>query len=351
MPIRNEPTFETILNELRDVSRPYEPHSLEKLSDLSFEQFKAFKAAWPELKPERRIALLEGLEEIMEVETRYFFVDIARFALEDINPKVRTSALRILYEEDDRKLIPIFIRMMNKDPEPEVRATAASTLGYFVYLGVLEEIPEDLMTRVLDALVVKMNGDDLPLVRRRALESMGFASRADVNALIRNAYLSKDKEWVASALFAMGRSGESTWEKSILAELSNPEPDVQLEAIRSAGEMYLESAREPLFKLLENSEILDDEVRLSAFVSLGSIGGEGVREVLEEALENCEDEEESEIIESALEDLNFADENDHPLLFNYEELEANLDDNSQEDSSTEEESNPPDETKKKRKHH
>ena len=334
------------------LRKPYEPHSLETFSDLSPEQFKAFKEAWPSLKPEHRIIFMEGLEEIMEIETRYYFVDIARFALEDINPKVRTSALRILYEEDDQKFIPIFIRMMNKDPEPEVRATAASTLGYFVYLGELEEIPEELMTRVLDALVVKMNGDDLPLVRRRALESMGFASRADVNALIRNAYLSKDKEWVASALFAMGRSGGSTWEKFILAELNNPEPDIQLEAIRSAGEMYLESAREPLFKLLENSDILDDEVRLSAIVSLGSIGGEGVREVLEEALENCEDEEEIEIIESAIEDLNFADEIDRPLLFNFGELEPDLDDNSQQDiSMSDEESDPPDETKKKRRHH
>jgi HEAT repeat protein len=351
MPSRNEPTFETILHEIQDLSKPYEPRSLEKFSDLTPEQFKVLKEAWPNLKPERRIALMEGLEEIMEFETRYFFVDIARFALEDLNPKVRTSALRILYEEDDHKFIPIFIRMMNKDPEPEVRATAASTLGYFVYLGELEEIPEELLTRVLDALVVKMNGDDLPLVRRRALESMGFASRSDVNALVRNAYQSKDKEWMASALFAMGRSGIPTWEKFILAELTNPEPDIQLEAVRSAGEMSLEAAREPLFKLLDNSDILDDEVRLSIMISLSSIGGEGVREVLEEALNNSEDEEESEILESVLEDLDYTDEIERPLLFNFEELEIDPDNNDQQEQTTEEESNPPDESKKKRKRH
>jgi HEAT repeat protein len=351
MPIRNEPTFETILHEIQDLSKPYEPHSLEKLSDLTPEQFKVLKEAWPGLKPDRRIAIMEGLEEIMEVETRYYFVDIARFALEDLNPKVRTSALRILYEEDDHKFIPIFIRMMNKDPEPEVRATAASTLGYFVYLGELEEIPEELVTRVLDALVVKMNGDDLPLVRRRALESMGFSSRSDVNALIRIAYQSKDKEWIASALFAMGRSGISAWEKFVLEELDNPEPDIQLEAVRSAGEMSLEAAREPLFKLLENSDILDDDVRLAIMISLSLIGGEGVRELLETALENSEDEEEIEILESALEDLDFTDELERPLLFNFDELAIDPENTDQQDPSTEEESDPPDEPKKNRKRH
>lgn len=352
MPNRHEPTFEDAMKELLDLSKPYEPKFLRQFSDVSSDQLKALKLAWPDSKPERRIKLMEGLEEILELDTRYSFLDLARFALEDINPKVRTSALRLLYEEEDLKLIPVFIRLMKKDPEPEVRATAASTLGFFVYLGMMEEIPEDQAIRVVDALVVKMNGDDLPLVRRRALESMGFATRPDVNALVRDAYLSRDKEWMASALFAMGRSGVPTWEKIILEELTNPEPDIQLEAVRAAGEMYLESARLPLMNLLAAPELLDDEVRLSAMLALGSIGGEGVRELLKEALEECEDEEEIEIIESALENLDFTEEAERPLLFNFEDLEIDDDDESGPEIPTDEdESSAPDEPKKKRNRH
>jgi HEAT repeat protein len=348
---RQEPGFDEILKALLDAGKSYEPRSLEKLSDLLPEQLKALKQAWPEIKPERRIALMEGLEEIMELETRYSFVDIARFALDDLHPKVRISALRLLYEEEDIKLISVIIRMMNKDPDAEVRATAAGTLGFFVYMGVMEEISEEQATRVVDALVVKMNGEDLPLVRRRALESMGFASRVDVNILIRNAYLSHDHEWMSSAIFAMGRSGIALWEKFILAELTNPEPDVQLEAVRSAGEMYLESARQPLLDLMENSEQVDDDIRLAAITALGRIGGEGVREALLAALEICEDEDENEIIEEALSDLDFEEGNDRSLLLNFEDLEMDLEIGSQSESTAEEEIEPTDEPKKKRKHH
>lgn len=351
MPSRQEPKFSAAMQELTDLSRPYEPTLLHLFSDLTPEELKTFKLAWPEIPPERRVRFMELVEELKEVDTRYFFVDVARFALEDLNPKVRASGLRLLFEEEDLKLISLFIRMMNKDPEPEVRATAAGALGFFIYLGMLEEIPEDQAIRVVDALVVKMNGDDLPIVRRRALESMGYATRPDVDALIRNAYLSGDKEWMASALFAMARSGLESWEKYVLAELENEEPDVQVEAIRAAGELGLESARETLIDLLENSELLDDEVRLTALISLAGIGGEGVRELMLQALEESESEEEMAIIEDALEELDFNEEIARPLLFNFDDLDSEEDDEFDPEPPMEDEGPSSDEPKKKRKRH
>ncbi len=204
---------------------------------------------------------------------------------------------------------------------------------------------------MVDALVVKMNGDDLPIVRRRALESMGYATRPDVDALIRNAYLSGDKEWMASALFAMARSGLESWEKYVLAELENEEPDVQVEAIRAAGELGLESARETLIDLLENSELLDDEVRLTTLISLAGIGGEGVRELMLQALEESESEEEMAIIEDALEELDFNEEIARPLLFNFDDLDSEEDDEFDPEPPMEDEGPSSDEPKKKRKRH
>lgn len=327
MPPKKQATFEDALQALLDNNTPFSPRYLDKFSDLSPEQISALKKIWPDVKPERRISLLEDLEDLMDVETLVSFTGVARIALEDLNPKVRTSAIRLLWEESDPRLISVFIRMMNKDPDAGVRATAAASLGYFVYQGMMEELDDETTTRVVDALVVKMNGDDQPLVRRRALEAMGYAVRPDVNALIRNSYATRDREWMASALFAMGRSGSEIWNEMVLAELMNPDVDVQLEAVRAAGELAIADARRPLMNLLQNNEELDDEVRLAALVSLGSIGGEGVRELLMEALDEAEeDEEEAEIIESALDELNFIEETGGNLMFDFADQELQLDD-------------------------
>ena len=62
MPNRHEPTFEDAMKELLDLSKPYEPRFLRQFSDVSSDQLKALKLAWPDIKPERRIKLMEGLE-------------------------------------------------------------------------------------------------------------------------------------------------------------------------------------------------------------------------------------------------------------------------------------------------
>ena len=205
-------------------------------------------------------------------------------------------------------MVPVFSKMMFEDKEELVRAQAASALGLFVYIGELEAIPSFSHRKIEDDLLKVLNGSDTALVRRRALESLGFSSREEIPAVIRKAYNDADPQWLASALFAMGRSADEQWEDSILNNLDYSDADVQVEAIRAAGQLELASARESLLKKIAEPEDLDVDLRAAVVWSLSQIGGEGVREALDQLYDDTEDEDEAEYIEDALDNLSFTDD-------------------------------------------
>lgn len=295
--------FSKVLDALLDEQTPFPPAYLHRFSDLTHENVIQIKNIWARVNPERRLALLEDLEELAEVDTLVLFDDMAKIALSDSDPRVRATAVRLLWECGDRPLIPTFLNMMVKDTDMVVRASAATALGMFVYRGELEELPTETLTRIEDQLLKVAQGDDEPLVRRRALESLGYSSRDEVPALLQAAYESPEGEWQASALFGMGRSADGRWEKAVLDRLEALESEVQLEAIRAAGELGLESTRPLFLEKLQDYAALEDEIRMSIVWSLSQIGGKDVREALEKLLETLEDEEEADYIELALENL------------------------------------------------
>ncbi|MBE0695734.1 MAG: HEAT repeat domain-containing protein [Anaerolineaceae bacterium] len=292
---------------LLDDKNFFPPSYLHHLSDLEGADLESLRSVWPQASPNRRFTLLEDLEELAEEDTLVSYDSIARMALQDEDPRVRTIAVRLLWEADDPKLAQIFIKMVHEDPEIQVRAAVATALGMFVYLGELEEISKQLHHKIEDLLLQIVNGTDDILVRRRALESLGFSGRKEVPSLIRMAYENGDISWLASALFAMGRSADESWAPEVLRMLRHQQTSVQLEAIRAAGELTLDSARRPILLLLDD-ELLDSEIRAAIYWSLSKIGGDDVRETLEEHLEQTEDDEEAEIIEDALENLDFTEE-------------------------------------------
>lgn len=300
--------FSEILAALLETRQPFPAVHLHRFSDLSGTDLAKFKNTWPKVETNRRATLLEDLEELAESDTVVSFDELAKFALSDPEPRIRETALRLLWECEDKKLIPTFLNMMEKDSNALVRASAATALGLFVYKGELEEIPSEMLSKIEDHLLKVERGSDEPIVRRRALESLGYSSREEVQSLIEEAYRSTDKEWQASALFAMGRSADETWEKNIVDCLNDREVEVELEAVKAAGQLELQSAREPLIAKLENYAELDEEVRLSTAWSLSQIGGEDVREVLENLLKKIDDDEEADYIELALENLAFTED-------------------------------------------
>jgi HEAT repeat protein len=300
-------TFKEVVTALLDNNRPFSPRYLHKFSDISPTDLEALKKIWLQINLDRRVALLEDLEELAEADTVVSFDDLARLAMGDPDARVRLIAIRLLWESDDVKLVPVFTKMMFEDKEEIVRAQAASAIGLFIYIGELEAIPSFSHHQIEDNLLKVLNGTDSPLVRRRALESLGFSSREEIPDLIRKAYNEADPQWLASALFAMGRSADGQWEESVLNNLDNSDSDVQIEAVRAAGQLELGSAREELLKMLEDFADLDVDLKAALVWSLSQIGGDGVQEALDQLYDETEDDDEAEYIEAALDNLQFTD--------------------------------------------
>lgn len=299
-------SFDLVIKSLLDTSQPFPPAYLHRFSDITPSELAHLKKVWDQVLPDRRAAILEDLETLSEADTLVSFDEMCKFTLDDTDPRVRQTSLQILWESNEIALIPKFIQMMNTDENIQVRAAAASSLGQFVYLGELEEIPQNWLEQVENQLIKVFRSKEDPLVRRRALESLGFSSRKEVEEFIRDAYNNEDIGWLSTALFAMSRSADTAWVPAILDMLDHPDTEVQFQAVRALGELEAVRARGPLLRMLEDG-IEDDEVRLAVIWSLSKIGGENVRSRLEQMLEESEDEDEIELIEEALENLYFTD--------------------------------------------
>ena len=298
--------FQSVLDALLDDTKPFPARYLHRFSDISPADLALLIKAWPQVTSRRKHTLLEDLEELAESDTLTSFDDLARPLLRDDDPQVRIRAIRLLWETEDVKLAPVLLNILNEDEFAEVRAAAANALGLFIYLGELEKIPAELHHRIEDDLIKVTTSTAETLVRRRALESLGYSGREEVIPLIENAYHEKNPEWVVSALFAMGHSCDERWKKQVLSKLHAPDEDIRSEAIHAAGELELPSARPILLDLLEDEE--DLEIRRELIWALSKIGGEGVRGRLEEILEVEADDEEAGFIEEALDNLTFTED-------------------------------------------
>jgi HEAT repeat protein len=309
---RNIP-FQSVVAALLDDSTPFPARYLHNFSDITPADLAILHKAWPQITAQRKHTLLEDLENLAESDTLTCFDDLARLLLKDADPQVRIRAISLLWENEDARLGQTFLKMLNEDENPGVRAAAANALGLFVYQGELEKIPAELHHRIEDDLLNAATSAPETLVRKRALESLGYSGRAEVLPLIESAYHDKESGWVESALFAMGRSCDTRWNKRVLAKLRVPEEEIRSQAIHAAGELELASARPILLDLLEDEE--DLELRRELIWALSKIGGEGVRDRLQEILDAETDEEEVDFIEEAMDNLTFTEDMAHFELF------------------------------------
>jgi HEAT repeat protein len=309
-------TYQKVIAELLEGTRELSRRSLQEFSDITPAGLEALLEAWPRVQLDRKRKLLEGLQSLSETDTLVSFDDFARAMLTDPEAEVRLRAIRLLGECDDVKLVAPFLKILASDEDAETRAEAASALGKYIELGELEELPAKTQRQVEDALLEKANSEDQLIVRRNALEALGYSSRPEVITLLESAFRRSNPDWQASALFAMGRSFDERWEEQVLSRLLDENPLVRLAAVEAAGELALTSARTLLFNVLEDEE--DDEITSAAIWSLSQVGGEDVRVYIENLIDLAEDDEQVEFLEEALDNLVFTEEMSRFDLMSYD---------------------------------
>ena len=293
------------LGELADGAPPSR-RSLQQFSDLDPASLETVMQAWPRIPEEQKHVLLDALHELADENTLVSFDDLARRLLTDADGQVRMRAIRLLEQSEAAKFSSPFLKMLRSDPDAETRREVASALGTYVKLGELEELPATVLREVEDALLEKANGDDQAMIRRSALESLGYSSRPEVVTLIQSSIRRENPDWQTSALVAMGASSDERWEEPVLARLLDANPGVRLAAVEAAGELRLASARSLLFEVLEEED--EGQVTSAAIWSLSQIGGEDARLYIQNLLDLAEDDEDVQFLEEALENLEFTDE-------------------------------------------
>ena len=294
--------FEEVSAALLDIETPLPPRYLYSFSDLEPDELESLKAIWTQVPVWRRKALLEDLEQLFGDDYLLSFEAVCRLGMEDPNSEIRFLSLRSLFEYDTEDLIPVFLDLVVNDEHEDVRAVAATVLGKYVYEGVIDEIPQNTLHEIEDQLLAVVQGADTMLVRRRALESLGFSSREEMPGLIEKAFRQAEYDWVVSAIYAMGRSCDKRWGDSVLKMLDHVLPAVRTEAARAAGEIEIEEAVDRLIELLDDDS---EEVRMASVWSLSQIGGEGVQEAMVLMLEETDDTEQADFIDSAIDNLAF----------------------------------------------
>jgi len=300
-----ETPFPTILADLADPGRPFPSRHLKRFSDLDSSDLAAFVETWPSVPLPRKRLLLEKLNDLFDEDTVVSYENMATKLLQDPDSHVRNLALKLLYETDDARLIPGLVKIIESDPEPEVRARAATVLGEFVRLGEMGELPDGRRELMEETLLTAAHHAHSS-VARAALEALGYSSRPELDELIRSAFNRPDPLWQAAALFAAGRSADNRWQEEIISGLLSEDVSVRLVAATAAGELELKAARKPLLDMLEDEE--DDDVFQAIVWSLSQIGGEDVRTYLQAILAEAEDDEQIEFLEEALANLAFTED-------------------------------------------
>jgi hypothetical protein len=300
--LREQPDLETTLKALEsNTEGAANAVIFYGLSNVTEADLPRVHEVWVTLPLEYRQKLLHQLVDVSETNFELDYRLLGWMTLDDDDAESRATAIELLWEDETIALMDRLIDIAQWDEAVQVRAEAAGALGRFILLGELGDLPEAETVRAQDVVANLLTDTDEDVeVRRRSLESIANCSHDMVAEAIEEAFESEDPLMQASAIFAMGRTYDSRWNKFVLREIANPDPAVRYEAARASGELEIEEAVPHLARLAQGR---DREIKEVAIWSLGEIGGSYALRVLgslADAAERDEDEDLLDAIDEAL---------------------------------------------------
>lgn len=299
--------FAEYLEGLAGGSKQLSISGLQRLSGMDPEEVLVFASAWPHIDVRRRRRIVQELIDLEEDTVELNFDAVFFHGLEDDDPDVRLQSIRGLWEHEGHDLIAPLLRLLDSDEGAQVRAEAALRLGHCVLLFEEGRLRERYFREIEAGLRQTLdNRKEIAEVRARALEAMSPHDQPWVRQAIREAFESDIRRMRTSAIYAMGRSCESSWLPLILRQLDSEESEIRYEAVVACGYLAEEQAVPNLVPLLTDP---DDEVRRATATALGEIGGTDARAALTDLANRAE----PALKEAALEALTQLDFEDDPL--------------------------------------
>jgi HEAT repeat protein len=275
----------------------------EDFSDLTTEDLQAFSTIWKNGSIQRKLDFFDALNETADSNTLISYESLGMFLLNDPLPAVRKSAIELLWESEDYRLVDALLLIAKDDSDISVQIAAVEALGTFIYLGEIDKFSWDKKEIIEDYLLEVLHSDEIEYKQQKALESLGYSSMDEITDLIQEAIDRHDHEWLLSTVVTIGRTIDEQWIPFILENLDHQDSDIQLEAIRAAGELEIEASTDFLISLIEDADEISDEYFTTIVWSLSQIGGEKSIELIQTLLDNAENEQDIEFLENALDNL------------------------------------------------
>ena len=305
-------TASQIIIELAEPGSPVRHTSLIQLSGLSFTEVRDMMPPWNEIDVDRRRELLDRMTELAADNIELDYFTFFRACLSDKDAGVRARAARSLWDSDDRTNIRPLVSLLTHDDSAAVRAEAATALGKFVEMAEEGKLLRREGQRIADALVgVIENPRERLETRCRAVEAVAALTSDKIHSIIEGAYRDDDIRLKQTAIYAMGRSSNSSWLPTVLRETRHANAAIRYEAVTASGLLGDEETVPHLVSFLEDD---DTQVQLAAVSALGLMGGELAQRALIQAVKRGDDAI-TEAAEQALEAMQFDDD---PLGFRFE---------------------------------
>ena len=264
-------SLEAFLETISDPSAKVLAADLMEVSDLSPAELGRFAKVWFTIPVERQRSIITTMVEVPEDNPEMDFCAIFKMCLKDKDEVVLKKAIEGLWEYEDRSIIPGLVQVLRSSKGPMVRATAASALGKFSLLAQEGNILAKDSNFIRDNLMaVLQDSNEHQEVWRRSLEAVAPFNTPDIRQYICSAYDSDDLKLKSSSIYAMGRTGETSWLPLLIKELQSQQPAIRYETANACGDLGDEDMVPYLLSLLQDD---DYQVQLAGINALGKIGG------------------------------------------------------------------------------